>query len=133
MKTIKKLLICTVFVVLSSVTFADKMVKKDLSIEDFGSTYSFKNKIQEILIKEFLIPEAEITDENYEAIYELFYKMYCPVVIIYYEHRWDLFDYRKYLFICTVDENKNLVNIIFQEAQARSVDEIFNREKRKNE
>ncbi len=50
---------------------------------------------------------------------------YIPIILIYFDHQLNYICHDTYVLICTVDENRELKHMDFQECESRIIEEIL--------
>lgn len=121
---IKKQVVFILLILFSCVLFADSsfIVKKIETIDNNNEYFELANEVKKKLCCKLSTSEANILAEN---IYELSYEMYCPIILIYFEQKINLFSYKTYLCICFLNEEHNLESLDMHECNTRSINEIF--------
>ena len=78
-------------------------------------------------VKERLCDKLSTTEDKIilQDLFELSYKMYNPILLIYYEFKPSLFSSNMYLCICCLDEERKLVSLNIEKCRTRKLNEIF--------
>jgi hypothetical protein len=121
---IKKQFICILFILFGFDVFADSsLVVKEIASQEKDNEYlELINDTKKKVCDKLSTSEENVLEE---AMYELSYKMYCPIVLIYFEHEINPFLSKTYLCVCFLDKEHKLDSLNIQECNTRNLDEIF--------